>query len=623
MHAIRQRRARAAVLLTTTMLLTMALAAPATAAISASGTHGGSAATALAAPSPCADIMPIDEVETGMVGRGWTVVQGDTPERFKVEVLGILPDVIAPGRDLIIVEVSDVPDSTFISRAGGIWAGMSGSPVYVNGRLIGAVAYGFSFGPSGIGGLTPAQDMLRVLDYGTAAGAALAEREAGTVAVPRELRAELAERAGVPQAEAGSLSRLPLPMAVSGLSSRARQRLQDGFDRAGTSVMVMSGSSAASPSGGVSLGTPVPGGNFAGVISYGDLTAAGIGTTTYVCDGQALAFGHPLLFSGRTSLGANDANALAVVDDPTFGPYKLAAVGELFGTLDQDRLAGIRAELGVAPTTIPVTSDVRSLDHGSQRHGRTDVADSRFVPDIAAFHLLGNLDAVGDRIGGGSSRLKWVVRGERADGDPFILRRANRYASQGDITFESIFELFEQLATIEANPFEKITFTDVDLEAALTEDYQAYSISAVKVSKNGGAFRPRESLRARPGDELVVRAILRQYRGERLRVDLPLTVPDSAIGEGFLEVTGGSGSDFFGLDGGCLFDHQACSAGGGGGDGFDALLQSLKSAPKNHDLSAELVLFGFEGEAEPIASTRERLDRVVDGSASIFISIEP
>jgi len=624
MRAIGQRPARAASLLATVALLTVALAAPATAAIRAPAVQGGSAERAPAAPAPCADIMPIDEVETGMMGRGWTVVQGDTPKRFTVEVLGILSDVIAPGRDLIIVEVSDDRGSTFISRAGGIWAGMSGSPVYVDGRLIGAVAYGFSFGPSRIGGLTPAEDMARVLDYGTAAGAAQAEPEASTIALPRELRAELAERAGVPQAEAGSLSRLPLPMAVSGLSARARQHLQDGFDRAGIPVMVMSGSSAARPTGDSPFGAPVPGGNFAGVISYGDLSAAGIGTTTYVCDGQALAFGHPLLFNGRTSLGANDASALTIVDDPIFGPYKLATVGDLFGTLDQDRLAAIRAELGAAPNTIPVTSDVRSLDHGSQRDGRTDVAGSRFVPSIAAFHLLGNLDAVGDRIGGGSSRVKWVVRGERADGDPFVLRRANRYASQFDIAFESILELwFEQLAIIGANPFEEITFTDVDLEASVTEDYQAYGISNVKVSKNGGPFRPREFMRARPGDELVVRAILDQYRGDRVRVDLPLTVPDSAIGEGFLRVAGGSGSDFFGLEGGCLFDNEACSAGGEGGDGFDALLQSLRAGPKNHDLSAELVLFGSGGEDEPIASTRERLDRVVDGSFSIFVSIQP
>jgi hypothetical protein len=567
--------------------------------------------------------MPIDEVETGMTGRGWTVVQGDTPERFEVEVLGVMPDLIAPGRDLIIVEVSDTTGSDFIARAGGIWAGMSGSPVYVGGRLIGAVAYGFSFGPSRIGGVTPASEMARVLDYGTAASA-LTEREAGTVELPRALRAELAERAGVPQAEAASLHRLPLPMAVSGLSARARQHLQDGFDRADIPVMVMAGSSAARPSGGIPAGTPVPGGNFAGVISYGDLTAAGIGTTTYVCDGQALAFGHPLLFSGRTSLGANDANALAIVADPVFGPFKLATVGALFGTLDQDRLAAIRARLDAGPTTIPVTSDVRSLDHGGQRDGRTDVAASRFVPDIAAFHLLGNLDSVGDRIGQGSSRVRWIVRGERADGDPFVLRRANRYASQFDITFESIFELFEQLAIGESNPYEEITFTDVSLKASLTEDYQAYSIVNVKVSKNGGPFRARESLRARPGDELVVRAVLQQYRGERSRVDLPLTVPGSAIGEGFLEVTGGSGDDFFGLEGGCLFDNQACGSAGGDSDDFDALLRSLESEPKNHDLSAELVFFDFEdGSEESVASNRQRLDRVVEGRYSIFVTVEP
>ncbi len=132
-------------------------------------------------------------------------------------------------------------------------------------------------------------------------------------------------------------------------------------------------------------------------------------------------------------------------------------------------------------------------------------------------------------------------------------------------------------------------------------------------------------MRARPGDELVVRAVLQQYRGERSRVDLPLTVPGSAIGEVFLEVTGGSGSDFFGLEDGCLFDNQACSsAGGSDDDDFDALLRSLEGEPKNHDLSAELVFFDFEdGSEESVASNRQRLDRVVEGRYSIFVTVEP
>ena len=105
-----------------------------------------------------------------MTGQGLTVVRGATPQPFAVEVLGVLEDGIGAGRDMIIIEVSDLPGREVISAGGGIWAGMSGSPVYINGQLLGAVAYGFSAAPSPIGGVTPAADMLDLLDLPNPAG---------------------------------------------------------------------------------------------------------------------------------------------------------------------------------------------------------------------------------------------------------------------------------------------------------------------------------------------------------------------------------------------------------------------------------------------------------------------
>jgi hypothetical protein len=104
-------------------------------------------------PIDCPDVMPVSEITDGMLGTGWTVSEGRDPEPFDAEVLGVLPDAIAPGRDMIVVDTS----SPAITEAGGIWFGMSGSPVYHDGRLMGALAFGLSFGPSSIAGLTPAE----------------------------------------------------------------------------------------------------------------------------------------------------------------------------------------------------------------------------------------------------------------------------------------------------------------------------------------------------------------------------------------------------------------------------------------------------------------------------------
>ena len=141
-------------------------------------------------PGTCPTLKALSEVNVGDTGNGWTVERGTERERFRFEVLGIIADGIAPGRDMIIVEVSDVLGNDMIARSRGIWAGMSGSPVYLGDELLGAVAYGFTFGPSTIGGVTPAVDMADVLDYGApAAGVAAGAHRCADVTARRSRRA--------------------------------------------------------------------------------------------------------------------------------------------------------------------------------------------------------------------------------------------------------------------------------------------------------------------------------------------------------------------------------------------------------------------------------------------------
>src|SRR5262249_26340334 len=292
-----------------------------------------------------------------------------------------------------------------------IWAGMSGSPVYAaDGRLIGAVAYSLSLGPSPIAGVTPAADMYQIL---TRPGAAAA-KPASMVALPAAIKQRLVASgaATATQASAG-MHLLPVPLGISGVnqahldavSQRLRQKIP------GVQVYA-AGASPATP------GSPsdiFPGSNFAAAISYGDLTAAGIGTTTAVCPGgQVLAFGHPFLFSGASSMSVHTAEAVYVQPDPTLSGFKVANPGGVVGALDQDRLAGIRGRFGAAPPFIPISSDVTSLDNGTMRSATTNLNVPEFVPDIAAFHLLGNLDRVADRVGGGTAEIRWTIEGRRA-----------------------------------------------------------------------------------------------------------------------------------------------------------------------------------------------------------------
>ena len=576
------------------VLLLMALALPVSAGPVAAG----------GSPGECAELKPLSQVHKGDTGEGWTVERGTTPERFLFEVLGIVDDGIAPGRDLIIVEVSDAPGNDMISRAGGIWAGMSGSPVYLGGKLLGAVAYGFTFGPSPIGGVTPAVDMADVLGYSTGAAAQTRDR----VAVPQSMRAEVAARAGTSEAQASQLERLRIPFAVSGLNARARDNLEKMLKERGINAIVTSTARSARSAGTVISGRPVPGGNFAGAASYGDVTLAGIGTATYVCGNKALAFGHPLAFMGSVAFGANNADAIAVIDDPTATPFKMANITGLFGKLDHDRLTAIRAKLNATPTLRAITSHVENVDTGFSRNGRSDATMNVFVPVVAPNHLLANADVVFDQIGPGTAMVTWTIKGKRANGNPWSLEYTNRYASSSDITFESVFQMADQLAVLESNPFEAIKFTSVDIDASYNDTFTRYDIESVKISKNGGLFRERSSLNVSPGDQLRARVSLRRYRSTVTTVDLQVNVPNDATPGSFGLLAIFGGGDIF-------------ADPGGGVNSFPQLVAALENTPRNDDVIAQLLLDDFEG-GSSVTSDSERLNAVVGGGVEIGISVE-
>ena len=243
-----------------------------------------------------APVMPLADVTTGMTGTGWTVAQGTHAGFPSTSRCSASPRTRIAARAR--------PDhrggrrARRSTQAGGIWAGMSGSPVYVGGELIGAVSYGFSVGPSMIGGVTPAEDMIDLLGHPVA-------RAHRGPAAPRSVRlsvgssrARSPSRSGVSleqasDAHAASRPALDVGLSAAGLKMLANE-LQEPPERRSHSVRRHLADRLPT-----AVGDPLEDGReLRGVVSYGDVTAAAVGTATYVCDGQALAFGHPFLFGG-------------------------------------------------------------------------------------------------------------------------------------------------------------------------------------------------------------------------------------------------------------------------------------------------------------------------------------
>jgi len=503
----------------------------------------GSAAVApssqAAAPVACPDALPTEQAVDGLVGTGYTVDRGTTPAPFTATLLGRITDGIAPGIDLIMADL----DSPAIDAA-GVWAGMSGSPVYTSdGLLIGSVSYGLA-AASPIAGITPGAEMKKLLDLSSTSvsaadrGVALgADKVPVTATVAKQLAAT--GDATLAQASAG-FQRLPLPISVSGLSGVSAGHGQAELDRLSKRIpnaRMLFGSAAAT--GGNTAADIVPGGNFAAALSYGDATLAGIGTTTFVCDGQAVAFGHPFLFTGPTNMSVHPATALFVQPDPVFGSFKVANIGSPVGTLDQDRLAGVRGQLGTVPLTARISSTLTAVGGGT-RTGTTRLVYQPFAPDVTAIHTFTNIDRVLDAITPGTATVTTRIVGLREDGTPFVVNRTDSYADPFDISFAVAFGIADQLFAIVNQQFEKVTITSVNITGTVDPTFRDYRVGSLQVEQDGTFVTPTGSVTAPAGSTLAVRlGLIPLGGGAASTLDLAVPVPDAAGTTGSLTIDAG------------------------------------------------------------------------------------
>jgi hypothetical protein len=577
-------------------------------AVAAWGVAPATGASSASVPGECPSILPLDAVRTGMTGTAVSVTRGRTLSTFDAEVLGILRDAVGPGRDIIIANLS----GPVIDESGGLWAGASGSPVFFRSggedKLAGAIAYGLAGGGSTLAGLTPAEDMDDLLDGGTELSAAL------RLKVSRGLAARMAEETGLSITQTGTMTRLKTPLSASGLTDRGLRRMQAAIDRQKLPFIAYMGSSATS--------TPPPttarlraGDSFAAAMSVGDFTVAGIGTTTFVCDGQVVAFGHPFNWTGGTTMSIHAADTITIVEDPIFGSYKLANIAESLGTLTQDRLAGIAGVLGVAPEGSPITSTVTDLDTGRRRTGQSEAIFPDFLAFLTFVHLFQNIDVTIDRIGPGSSSIEYTIRGTRDRGATWELTRSTRYASPFDISFESVFEVSITAEALQAFDDEEIEVTSIDVpKLDVTEAFERYDISRLLVW-NGSRYVRKDFVRAGPGERIRLRAVLRPVHTSGTKnVDLSLRVPERAKRNGFVEVLGGGSGVFEDV---CFLFPEECA--GETQQSFDQLLKAFEDSPPGDALVARLWLRRSE---RPRAEVVVRQDAVVAGRRTIAFLLE-
>lgn len=516
-----------------------ALAAATTGLVATTGMLAGPAQSA--PTSQCPSSYAVADLTKGDPVTGLTVTSGTDPDSFGGTVVGVLENGIGPGVDMILVDLT----SDTIDRV-GIWSGMSGSPVYADdGELIGAVSYSLGLGPSTIAGVTPAAEMQKLLRDGGQASPALRR----TVTLPQSLRRTLADAAGGP---------------------------------------------TSSESIGIAAG-----GNLAASMSYGTVTAAGVGTATAVCGDEILAFGHPMNYSGPSSMALHGARATHIQDDQTLSGFKSANIGAPIGTVDADRLAGLHALTGALPAGIPFTA-VATDSGGPSYTASSQVVSPEVLPDIGFANTLAAQDKVMDRIGKGSSSTTWTIKGLRKDGTPFTFARHDMYSDSSDISGATAFALVGDLQAIVENPGEAVTITSVDSSTRIIDDATTYVVQKVQVLRSGTwvALRADRPSALRPGVYNQLRIFLTSRTGAPRTLTTKVFVPaGSANRAGVLDVLGGqedanSADEFFDF-GDEAFDEATPAP---TSDTFPATLKALGAGPQHNQVHVTL---RFPGAAAP------------------------
>jgi hypothetical protein len=457
-------------------------------------------------PAPgTTQIMKVDEVRPGMKGIGYTVFQGTKPETMGVEVLGVLHNMNGPKSDVVLVRLlGNKAEFT------GVVAGMSGSPVYIDGKLLGAIAYRIGqFSKEPIAGVTPIEQMLEINEFDQSVP------QGGGTSVAR---ATVASKTSTPGAEdsnpiqsyAQYLTPIDAPFVFNGFNEAAIRQFAPQLSSMGiTPVMgVGSASKEKQPE------PLVPGSAVSAILVRGDMDVAATCTVTYMDKDHLLACGHPLMQYGMVDMPMTKANVVATLASP-LNAFKIINTTEPVGAFVQDRHTGILGRFDREPKMIPVTLSIHGPSGPREYHYEV-LNNAKLTPVMmmtTVYNALMGMNQYGEE-------TTYRMNG-RIHVNGFTDVRMTNMFSPVDATptaYAVAMALGEHFGRIYDNPFEAPTVSGMTLEFDLERERRAAVLESART----------DVTEARPGDEITIEAVLRPYRGDRIVRRIPVRVPTSA-----------------------------------------------------------------------------------------------
>jgi hypothetical protein len=462
--------------------------------------------------SKSVETIPVSQIHAGMRGVAYTVFQGTQPEAMEVEVLGVLRNANGPKGDVILIRLGGAK-----AEYTGVVAGMSGSPVYLNGKLAGAVAFRIGeFSKEPIAGVTPITEMLEISAMDRSPAPSTVEAKAAANLSSKTASPGIAS--GSPEAFANYLTPIDTPLVFSGFSEDTIERFASQFASAGIVPVMGTGSvsDARQPE-------PLePGSAVSAILVRGDMDIAATCTVTYINADQLLACGHPLMQFGMVDLPMTKAEVLATLASP-LQAFKIVNATEAVGAFVQDRHNGMLGEFGKKPEMIPVTLTIRSEASDKQFH--YEILNNARLSPVAMMATVFN-----------------ALHGVNEYGEETTYRMKGRIHVEGypEVALENMFttvdsgppsamlaatSLGERFSRIYDNPYKTPDIRGIQLDFDLIHDHRWARLESART----------DIVEARPGDDITIEALLRPYRGEGLLQQIPIHIPTS-ISKGSLRI---------------------------------------------------------------------------------------
>jgi hypothetical protein len=466
--------------------------------------------------------IPVSQIHAGMRGVAYTVFEGVKPESMDVEVLGVLHNVNGPKGDVILVRLHGQK-----VEYTGVVAGMSGSPVYLDGKLAGALAFRIGeFSKEPIAGVTPIADMLEInaLDQSPAEDSVAVKpalnNVAGKTSTPGDSALPAVMQPDSMQSDSAAasvsgfanyLKPIETPLVFNGFSQEAIQLFSGQLGAAGI-VPVMGAGSVSDDK------QPEPleaGSAVSAVLVRGDMNIEATCSVTYVDSQRLLACGHPLLQFGSVDLPMNKAQVLATLASP-LNAFKIVNTTEPVGTFVQDRHTGIMGVFDKKPDMIPVTLSIHSSTGVKQFHYEV-LNNAKLTPValmVTVFNALHGVNEFGEEI---TYRLNGNIG---VKGFPDVTMKNMFSPSEGaqPAAMQAAMSLGERFGSIYDNPYTAAAVQGVNLDFDLVRERRWARLESART----------DVTEARPGQEITLETVLAPYRGERIVQQIPVKIPTSA-----------------------------------------------------------------------------------------------